>query len=91
MKGLIGEAVALLNGQHTLVENYTELHAIHTKMKRSPIPIIGKSLSYLFGTGTESDLNTICSSFSRLAKSQEEVAHVVDENIFVINITIVEM
>ena len=60
-------------------------------MKRSLIPIIGKGLSYLFGIATESDLNTICSSVSRLAKSQEEIAHVVDENISVINITRVEM
>ena len=60
-------------------------------MKRSLIPIIGNGLSYLFGTTTEFDLNTMCSSLSRLAKSQEEIAHVVDENISVINITTVEM
>ena len=53
------QIVPLLNDQQTLVENYIELHAIHTKMKRSLIPIIGKGLSYLFGTATESDFNTI--------------------------------
>ena len=42
-------------------------------MKRSLIPIIVKGISYLFGTATESDLNIICSSVSRLAKSQEEI------------------
>ena len=62
-----------------------------TMMTKSLIPIIGKGLSYLFETATESDLNTLCSSVSRLAKSQEEIAHVVDENISVINITRVEM
>ena len=60
-------------------------------MIRSLIPIIGNGLSYLFGTVAESDLNTICSSVSRLAESQEEIAHVVDEFISVINITRVEM
>ena len=59
-KRLKGETVALLNYQHILVENYVELHATHTNMKRSLIPIIGKGLNYLFGTATESDLNTIC-------------------------------
>ena len=73
------------------MENYTELHALHTKMKKSLIPIIGKGPSYLFKTATESDLNTIRSNVSRLAKSQDEVACVLDENIFVINITRVEM
>ena len=59
---------------------------MQTKMNRTLISIIGKSLSYLSGTATESDLNTICSGVSRLAKSQEEIAHDVDENILVINI-----
>ena len=70
IKGLKGEIVALLHDQHTLVEKYIELHTIHTKMKRSLIPILGKGLNYLFGTATGSDLSTICSSVSRLAKSQ---------------------
>ena len=87
IKELKGEIVALLNDQHTLVENYKKVHVIYTKMKSSLIPIIGKSLSYLFGT----DFNTLHSSVSRLAKSQKEIAHVVDENISVINITRVEM
>ena len=39
----------------------------------------------------ESTLNTICSSASRLAKSQEEIADVVSENISVINLTRIEM
>ena len=60
-------------------------------MKRSLIPVVGKGHSYLFGTATESDLNTICSGVSRLAKSQEEIAHVLDDNFSVINITRVEM
>ena len=78
IEGLKGEIVALLNDPHSLVENYLELYVIHTKMKKSLIPIIGEGLSYLFATATESDLNTLCSSVSRLAKSQEEIAHVVD-------------
>ena len=60
-------------------------------MKRSLIHIIGKGLNLLFGTATESDLSTIHSSVSRLAKSQEEIGYVVDENILVIIITGVEM
>ena len=91
IKGMNGEIVPLFNDQHTLVENYIELHAIHAKMKRSLIPIIVKCLGYLFGTATESDLNTLCSSISRLEKNQREMANIVDENILVINITRVEM
>ena len=60
-------------------------------MKRSLIPIIGEVLNYIFGTATETDSNTICSSVSRLAKSQGGIAHVIDENIPLINITRVEI
>ena len=59
---------------------------LYTKIKRSLIPMTGKGLSYLFGTATDAYSNTICSSVSRLAESQEEIAHVVDENVSVINI-----
>ena len=52
------------------MENYIELQAIHTKMKRSLIPIIRKGLGYLFIPVTESDLNTIHPSVSRLAESK---------------------
>ena len=86
-----GENVAQLNDLHTVVINDIELHAIHTNMKRSLIPVIGKGLNYSFGTATESGLNTIHSSPSRLTKSQEEIAHAIDENISVINITRVEI
>ena len=61
------------------------------KSKDHWFQIMGEGLSYLFGTATESDLNTICSGVSILAKSQEEIAHVVDENISVMNITRVEI
>ena len=64
---LKGEIVALQNDEQTLVANYVELHAKCTKMKRSLISIIGKGLNYLFGTATDSDLKTICSSTGRLA------------------------
>ena len=79
IKGIKGEIVALLNDQHTLVDNYIELHAIQTKVKRLLIPIICKGLSYLFRTTTESDLNTKHSSISKLVKIQEEIGHVVHE------------
>ena len=66
--GLKGEIVVLLNDQHTLVENYIDLHATHTQMKSSLIPIIAKIPSYLLGTAIVSYLNTIHSGASRLDK-----------------------
>ena len=74
-----------------LVESYIDLHAIYTRIQRSLIPIIGKGLSFPFSTGTETDLKVIYNNIDKLANNQEEMAHVIDENISVINITRVEM
>ena len=89
--GLRAEIVTLQKDQINLVESYIDMHAIYTRIQRSLIPIIGKVLSFLFGTATEADLKVICNNIDKLAKYQEEMAHVIDENISVINITRVEM
>ena len=60
-------------------------------VQRSLICIIGKGLHFLFDTPTESNLKTIHNNVDRLAKNQEEMAHIIEENISVINVTRVEM
>ena len=74
-----------------VVESYIDLHAIHTRIQRSLIPTIGKDLSFLFGTATEANLKVIHNNINTLAKIQEEMAHVIDENISVMNIARVKM
>ena len=74
-----------------VVGSYIYLYAIPSRVKRSLIPIIGKGPNFLFGTATESDLKTIPNNVKRLAKNQEKMAHIIDENISVINVTRVEL
>ena len=57
--GLRAEVATLQKDQMNLVESYIDLHAIHTRIQRSLIPVIGKGLSFLFGTTTEADLKVI--------------------------------
>ena len=89
--GLKAEIIALQEDKVNLVGSYTDLHTVHSRVQRSLIPIIGKGLNFLFGTATESNLKTIHNNVDRLAKNQEEMAYVIDENISVINVTRVEM
>ena len=89
--GLKAEIVALQEDKVNLVGSYIDLHAIQSRVQRSLIPIIGKGLNFLFGTATESDLKAVHNNVDRLAKNQEEMAHIIDENISVINVTRVEM
>ena len=51
----------------TVVADFKTLH--NTRHKRSLIPIVGKALSFLFGTVSESDLATIRSNVKTLAKT----------------------
>ena len=89
--GLGAEIATLQNDQMNLVESYVDLHAIHTRIQKSLIPIIGKGLNFLSGTATEADLKVIHNNIDNLVNNQEEMAHVIDEIISVINITRVEM
>lgn len=55
------------------------------------LPIVGKALSFLFGTVSEDDLNAIRGSINNLAVYQEKVIHVVKESLTILNTTRVEV
>ena len=48
-------------------------------------------MGYLFGTNKDGDIKAIQRNIKRLAQNQEEIAHVVDESISVINISRIEL
>ena len=79
--GLNAEIVALQEDKVNLIGSYTDLYSVHSGVQRSLMPIIDKGLNFLFCTATESDLKTVCKNVDALAKNQEEIAHVIDENI----------
>ena len=53
--GLKKNSIPLQGDQVAIMGNCIELHSIHKRTKRSLIPIVGKCLSFLFGTATESE------------------------------------
>ena len=57
--GFKAEIVALQKDKVNLVGSYIDLHAIHSRVQRSLIPTIGKGLTFLFCTATESNLKTV--------------------------------
>ena len=57
------------------------------RSKRALIPIIGKALSFLFGTVSEDDLNSIRSNLRTLTISQNKLIHVVQEGMTILNTT----
>jgi hypothetical protein len=57
------------------------------RSKRGLIPIVGKALSFLFGTVSEDDLTSIRSNLRALTTSQNKMIHVIQEGMTILNTT----
>ena len=69
-----------------LREELDEIHSMH-RSKRSLIPIVGKALSFLFGTLSESDIDSIRRNVGRLAAAQRKLIHVVEGSLTILKTT----
>ncbi|CAC5403541.1 unnamed protein product [Mytilus coruscus] len=57
------------------------------RTKRSLFPIIGKALSFLFGTVSDSDLSKIRRNIKTLAQNQDAIRHIVQDGLTILNTT----
>jgi len=62
-----------------------------SKNKRSVLPFVGDALSFLFGTVSESDLDHINDNVNRLARTQNEVIHIVEQSLSILNASRLEI
>lgn len=62
-----------------------------TRLKRSILPLGGKILNFLFGTLTKADLRKINNNINLLATNQEQIAHVLNDSLSIVNMTRVEV
>lgn len=63
------------------------LHNANWRGKRSLIPIVGKALSYLFGTLTSDDISSIVNNVKSLARNQKNIAHVLSESLSIVGVS----
>lgn len=63
-----------------LEQETREIRFMHRRRTRALIPIVGKVLSFLFGTLDEADLDTIKTNVRNLADNQEQIKHVLTES-----------
>lgn len=59
-----------------LEEEIREIKFMRRKNKRAIIPVVGKVLSFLFGTLDEADLSNIRANIRQLATDQQKIKHV---------------
>ncbi|VDI37820.1 Hypothetical predicted protein [Mytilus galloprovincialis] len=75
---------------HSQFNDYKSLHYDETakfRTKRSLFPIIGKALSFLFGTVSDSDLSKIRRNIKTLAQNQDAIRHIVQDGLTILNTT----
>ncbi|CAG2203657.1 unnamed protein product [Mytilus edulis] len=75
---------------HSQFNDYKSLYYDETakfRTKRSLFPIIGKALSFLFGTVSDSDLSKIRRNIKTLAQNQDTIRHIVQEGLTILNTT----
>ena len=71
----------------SIVETYQNFRILQARSKRSLLPIVGKALSFLFGTVSEDDLQSIKSNINKLTANQTKISHVVEESMTLLNDT----
>ena len=61
------------------------------RTKRTLVPLVGKGLSFLFGTATKSDVRVMRKGLEVLSTNQESLIHVIQDSLSIINITRIEL
>ena len=61
------------------------------RTKRTLVPLVGKVLSFLFGTATKSDVRVMRKGLEVLSTNQESLIHVIEDSLSIINITRIEL
>ena len=81
-----------LNGTHEhLLTGLLDYKLLHTRQKRAPFNFIGDIGSFLFGLVTEDEIESIRKNIASLAQNQEQIIHVVEDSITILNMTRAEV
>ena len=68
-----------------------EYKSLHSLNKRSILPFVRKLLSFAFDTLTSRDLNSIQSAISSLNANQQNILHIVEPSLSVLNVSRIEI
>lgn len=61
------------------------------RLKRAVLPFLGKALSFLTGTLTKKDLKKVYGHINTLSENQEQIMHVLNDTLSIVNVTNVEV
>lgn len=81
------ELVSLRVSYENSENMFVTFKSLQHRSRRSLIPFIGSALSFLFGTVSDQDLNSIRRNVHTLSQNQNKIAHVVTESLTILNST----
>ena len=70
---------------------FEEYKSLMKRSKRAALPIVGKVLSFLFGTLSSEDLDSIRRNVNALAQNQQKITHVLQESLSILNVSRIEV
>lgn len=91
MKNLRKEVDSLYKSLDGILQNFNGYRSLGSRSRRSVIPVIGRIMSFLFGTISESDLDDVRRGINDLSKNQQEIIHVLEEQITLLNVSRVQI
>ena len=86
LMGLRKEVRNLQKTRNVILDRFVEYRQLR-RPRRSLIPLIGKALGYMFGTVSEEEFSVVESNVRRMAENQQEVVHVLDKSLSILNLT----
>ena len=91
MSSLFKEVQHLNETQLSIHNSLLDYRSLQKRNKRSLIPLVGKLLSFAFGTLDQTDLDSIRSAISTLSNKQQNVMHLVEQNLSILNISRIQI
>ena len=70
-----------------IFQSYTDHHSLGSRTRRSIIPVVGKIMSFMFGTVSESDLENVRRAIRELSRNQLDIMHILEEQISILNVS----
>lgn len=85
------ELKTLSDTYYGILQSYTDYKSLYGRERRSVLPFVGKALHFLFGTVTDSELESVRRNVNTLSLNQAVITHVVKDSLTLLNATRVQV
>ncbi|MES9990712.1 MAG: envelope fusion protein, partial [Candidatus Thiodiazotropha sp.] len=70
-----------------ILQSYSDYESLGSRDRRSILPVVGKIMSFMFGTISESDLEDVRRALTELSRNQQDIVHMLEEQMSILNVS----